>query len=106
MISFAASVWQLDRALRKFLERIYLDIERRVKNNVTPEPVNKEVLAESLRTLRTIANTIEGLYSRAKASGLTNRTLVGTALNSVRARGDENTGSCRIDRTRDEPEHR
>jgi hypothetical protein len=89
MISLAANVWQLDRALSKFLEGIYLDIERRVKNNIPPEPVKKEVLAESLRTLRTTANTIEGLYSRAKASGLTNRTLVGTALNSVRVRGDE-----------------
>ena len=40
-------------------------------------------------TLREMCTAIEDLHGRAKSIGLTNRSIVGASLNSVRLRSDE-----------------
>ena len=53
------------------------------------EPITAEQIFEGANTCRKLHQTVEQLYIRAKATGLTNRALVGAALNSVKVRGEE-----------------
>jgi hypothetical protein len=84
----ARGVWKLEEALRKLLEGIYQDAERRLREH-TPTESNPQALTQALNGLRTIASAVDGMYSTARASGLTNRRFVGAALNSVRLRADD-----------------
>jgi len=88
IIFVARDVWKLEEALRKLLEGIYQDTERRTREH-TPHESNPEALIQALNGLRTISSAVDGMYSNAKASGLTNRRFVGAALNSVRLRADD-----------------
>jgi len=90
IFSLSRDVWKLNGMLRNFLEEIY----RRAAENVPAptEPVTKEQkeqMMEAARTLQHIHRTIEQLYTRAKAAGLTNRRFIGAALNSVKVRAEE-----------------
>ena len=86
IVSISMDVWKLDRQLKNFVEGIYRDIEA-----VEPpsEPVSEVKVREAISLLKNLHETIERMYEKAKAIGLTNRTLVGAGLNSVRVRADE-----------------
>jgi hypothetical protein len=85
----AKDLWQLDGHLRKFLEAVYTDAEQRATSGEKPTPASEDNLRSALKALRRACESIGETYKRAKAAGLTNRRLAGTALNSVRVRSGE-----------------
>jgi hypothetical protein len=89
VLLLAKDLWTLDSKLRKFLKGIYTDAEKRFKSGVKSPPVSEEDIESALQTLRRVSESVEQMYRRAKAAGLTNRRFVGAALNSVHVRGDE-----------------
>jgi hypothetical protein len=86
ILSLSRNVWKLDGILRHFLEEIYKAAENPPART---EPITKEQIMEAANTLQQIHRTIDQLYARAKSAGLTNRGFIGTALNSVKVRGEE-----------------
>src|SRR5579859_1329266 len=86
ILSLTRDAWKLEGVLRHFLDQIY----KAVENPPTPtEPVTREQILEAANTLRQIHRTIEQLYTRAKSAGLTNRSFIGAALNSIKVRAEE-----------------
>jgi hypothetical protein len=86
LLSLAGKFWRIDRQLKNLLERFYGGVENPPPQVVAP---SEESLRSSLAALRTLCGKIDELYNIGKAHGLTNRTLVGTVLNSIRVRSDE-----------------
>lgn len=89
VMALAADVWCLDFALRKVIEQVYVDYEHRIESGIPAEPVSDEAIAEALASTRALCNTIDRVYEKARAGGLTNRRMVGAAFNSIRLRSDE-----------------
>ena len=87
-ISIAMDVWRLDRTLKDFICLIHNCIER-PKRTQRAEPVTDKEVLEAASALKSLFYNIEGFYSKAKRAGLTNRTLTGAAINSVRQRAEE-----------------
>lgn len=85
-VTLAGTLWGIDRKLKNLLEQFYTGVSNPPAHVTAP---SEERLRNSLATLRTLCNKIDELYGVGKAQGLTNRTLVGTVLNSIRVRGDE-----------------
>jgi hypothetical protein len=87
ILRVAGNLWTLDGRLRDFLEKFYKQVEKGAPALVTPP--TEEDLQSALKSLRNITDSIEEMYNRGKAGGLTNRRFVGAALNSVRMRSEE-----------------
>jgi hypothetical protein len=86
ILRVASNLWTLDGRLRDFLEKFYKQVE---KGTPSVTPPTEEGLQSALKSLRSITDSIEEMYNRGKAGGLTNRRFVGAALNSVRMRSEE-----------------
>jgi hypothetical protein len=87
IFSMTREVWKLDFALRDFLGDIYRAAENPPSAPI--EPITEEATLEAANSLLRLHRTIDGLYLRAKRSGLTNRRFIGMALNSVKTRAEE-----------------
>ena len=79
LLTVARAAWNLDRSLRHFLEEIYTAVREAERTPPPPpkEPITAEQIFEGANTCRKLHQTVEKLYIRAKATGLTNRALVG-----------------------------
>jgi hypothetical protein len=86
ILKVTRNLWALDGRLRGFLEAFYKAVEAGTPPTTPPK---KEDIESALKTLRSISDSIEGMYNVGKAGGLTNRRLIGAALNSVRMRSEE-----------------
>jgi len=85
LLALAGKLWKLDSHLKNLLESFYREVERNEKRqNATEDQVRA-----GIGTLRNLATQLEALYIQGRSARLTNRTLVGTVLNSVRVRADE-----------------
>ena len=87
LLRMAGGLWSLDTQLKNILEGFYTEVSKVSQTPVVPP--TEERLRSAILSLRTLCGKIDELYNMAKAAGLTNRTLIGTALNSIRVRGDE-----------------
>jgi hypothetical protein len=85
-IALAGKLWSLDKKLKDLLERFYKAAGSSADSSPAP---TRERIESAIETLRSICGKIDEVYSIAKARGLTNWTLIGTALNSIRVRGSE-----------------
>ena len=85
-VSLAKDFWSIDRQLKALLESFYREAAKPVDPAACP---TEESLRSSLAMLRTLCEKIEDLYAAGKSNGLTNRSIIGTSLNSIRVRGDE-----------------
>jgi hypothetical protein len=86
LMALAGRLWGIDRQLKNLLEKFYDGV---TKPSAQVTPPTEERLKSAVTTLRALCGKIDELYGVSKAHGLTNRTLVGTILNSIRVRGDE-----------------
>jgi len=86
ILQVARNLWALDGRLREFLEAFYKSVEAGTSPTTPP---TMEDIDSSLKSLRRISDSIDGMYNTGKASGLTNRRFIGAALNSVRMRSEE-----------------
>src|ERR1700722_14295521 len=86
LLALASKTWKLDNLLKKLLE----EIRTAVANPQMPsQAITKDQVLEAARTCQQLYRTIDHMYARAKTAGLTNRILVGAALNSVKLRSEE-----------------
>ena len=85
-VPLVRDLWSLDSKLKEILERFYEGVESPQESTTPPAA---ETIQSAVFGLRTLCGKIDEFYSKSKARGLTNRTLVGTALNSIRVRGEE-----------------
>jgi hypothetical protein len=86
LLTLAGRLWGIDHQLKELLEKFYRETSTPSNQSIRP---SEERVRGALATLRTLCGHIEELYNTGKARGLTNRTLIGTSLNSIRVRGDE-----------------
>ena len=86
LIGLAGKLWKLDTQFKDLIETFYEGVKQ---PNVNNDPVSPEKLHAALDLLRGLCSQADEIYRAGKANGLTNRTLVGTSLNSVRVRSDE-----------------
>jgi hypothetical protein len=84
-LALTKDLWTLDSKLASLLEGFYKAAEQ----PVVVQPAMEGIIRETLTSLREICDKCESLYSKAKSQGLTNRRLMGPALNSIRVRSDE-----------------
>jgi hypothetical protein len=88
MFDLTRRLWSVDSALKELLETFYRE-EAKAAAQGTSEPPSPEKLDMAINTLVSLCGKIDELYAMAKAKGLTNRTLVGTVLNSICVRNDD-----------------
>jgi len=84
-LALTKDLWTLDSKLASLLEGFYKAAEQ----PVMIQPVTQDVIRNTLVSLRVICDKCEAVYNSAKSRGLTNRRLMGPALNSIRVRADE-----------------
>ena len=84
-VRVAAALWRLDSQLKAILEKFY----RQAVPSIRRENLPLEKIRESIAAIKTLCSKLDEVYNAGKAAGLTNRALVGTALNSIRVRSDE-----------------
>jgi hypothetical protein len=78
-------LWTLDSKLASLLEGFY----RAAEQPVLVQSAMEGVFRETLTSLRVVCDKCDALYNSAKSQGLTNRRLMGPALNSIGIRADE-----------------
>jgi hypothetical protein len=83
-ITLTRDLWKLDSLLASLLETFYNAAEK----PMSPPEVQHEI-RKTLAALRSICDQCDGLYNTAKSRGLTNRRLMGPALNSIHVRSEE-----------------
>jgi hypothetical protein len=87
ILDLTRRLWKMDRLLKELLETFYREAAN--ASQKVSEPPSKEQLDMAINTLLTVCGKIDEMYASAKSKGLTNRTLVGTVLNSIQVRSDE-----------------
>ena len=85
-MNIAGKIWRLDRMLANIVEEIYTGVEHPQPN---PEPVSPEQITSAIATLRSLHDAIEKLYGSLRKGGFSNRSLIGSPINSLRAHSDD-----------------
>jgi hypothetical protein len=85
-LALTKDLWTLDSKLASLLEGFYRAAEQPM---VAQPPPMEGVIRDTLRSLREICDKCDALFNTARSRGLTNRRLMGPALNSIRVRSEE-----------------
>lgn len=88
-IKLAYHFWQLDSALRGFLDEVYGVMESGTPSSGEEEKITPERIEEAADTLRRLHKTVDSIYHAAKRAGLVNNSITAMALNSARKHAED-----------------